>query len=317
MSLLSIERHNQLIAKYSIPNMGSYTAVGGEVSTILECLDTNKALSEEDKQWIRDKGLFDLCEFVKKLEQTGKADFKILSSKLEREKKLNIRRKLLEKYKIDYINSQDMRQMIQALKKLDRGNRLEEKDVLWLSTNDYFFYYPIIKQTFHKNEALYYRQCFEKDDDPWQAVNASSHYRKAGLSAEALKILNKIDVDKHRNKHLRSALFTTKGGCKRDLHQLDDAIELALSAHSYDSNSFHPCTLLGALYYELGNFSLGDEWFAKAVKRGATIENLDNELRYIFKRANKSEQEALKRHLLNVDSVRYSWVNNTKKTKRG
>lgn len=310
MSSVNIERHNQLITKYCIPNMGSYSAVGGELSPILERLDTNRALSAEDKQWIRDKGLFDLNEFIKKLELTGQADFRILRTKIEKQQKKNTRQALWEKYEIDYIESHEMHRMVKTLLKLEEGNRLEEQDILWLSTNRYFSEYPMIKQIFHKNEALFYRQCFEKNGDPWQAVNASSHYRKASLSTEALKILSKVDVTSQRNKHLRSALCTTKGGCKRDLHQFDDAIQLAETAHFFDSDSFHPCTLLGAVYYEIGNYGLGDEWFAKAEERGATIDNVDNELRYIFNRADKTKQEELKRHLLSVDSARYSWVNN-------
>ena len=74
----NIERHKQLIAKYSVPNMGDYSAVGSELSSILDRMDVNRALSVEDKQWIRDKGMFDLCEFVRKLEETGEADFRIL-----------------------------------------------------------------------------------------------------------------------------------------------------------------------------------------------------------------------------------------------
>ena len=64
----SAERHHELLKKYVIPNMGDYTAVGGDLSSILDRLDKHKALSPEDKAYIRDKGLFDLCEFVKRLE---------------------------------------------------------------------------------------------------------------------------------------------------------------------------------------------------------------------------------------------------------
>jgi hypothetical protein len=77
----SIERHNHLIAKYFIPNMGDYSAVGGELSSILDRLDVKRALSFEDKQWIREKNMVDLWEFVKRLEETGEADFRILRTK--------------------------------------------------------------------------------------------------------------------------------------------------------------------------------------------------------------------------------------------
>ena len=74
----SAERHSQLVAKYFIPNMGDYSAVGGRLSSILERLDVNRIISPDDKQFIRDKGLFELHEFVSKLEETGRVDFRIL-----------------------------------------------------------------------------------------------------------------------------------------------------------------------------------------------------------------------------------------------
>ena len=101
--------------------------------------------------------------------------------------------------------------MIKILLKLEKGDRLSEKNTLWLSTNDYFSEYPEIKRKFHENEAMFYRQCFEKDNDPWQVVNASSHYRKANRTTEALEVLSKIEVTSQRNKHLKSAFAQPKG----------------------------------------------------------------------------------------------------------
>src|SRR5215213_9387203 len=74
----SAERHKKLLKKYVIPNMGDYTAVGGVLSSILDRLDRHKALSAEDKAFMRNKGLFDLCEFVKRLEETKRQDFHYL-----------------------------------------------------------------------------------------------------------------------------------------------------------------------------------------------------------------------------------------------
>ena len=62
--------------------------------------------------------------------------------------------------------------------------------------------------------------------------------------------------------------------------------------------------------------TLGDEWFAKGVERGANREGVDHELRSIFVRAGKAQQDELKRHLLRIDPVRYGWVNKTKGGKK-
>ncbi|MCO5760548.1 MAG: hypothetical protein NHG36_03395, partial [Chromatiaceae bacterium] len=120
----SAERHAQLIAKYYVPHMGDYSAVGSDLSSILERLDINRALSEEDKRYLRDKGLFDLCEFVKELEDTGKQNFGILRVRSERQHKRDIRRELWQRYDIGYIEGAHMRQMIDILLQVENGARI-------------------------------------------------------------------------------------------------------------------------------------------------------------------------------------------------
>ncbi len=85
----------------------------------------------------------------------------------------------------------------------------------------------------------------------------------------------------------------------------------AQKGFSFDPSSFYPCTLFGAIYYEMGNYSLGDKWFSKAMENGAEIDNIDSELRSIFKRTKGKERVELKKHLLKMDSSRYRWVNQT------
>jgi len=310
----SAERHNELIEKYYVPDMGGNSSNGSDLSLILERLDINQSLSSEDKQHLRDKGLFDLNAFVTKLEQTGIPDFSIMRTKVERDQRKNQRRDLWSKYGIDYIEQEHMHQMLNIVLQVETGARLSEKDVIWLTTKKYFF--TGLKRAFHKNEALFFHKCFEQSKDPWKAVNASSDYRKADLASEAVKLLVKIDIDAQKDNHLKSAICTTKGGAKRDLRQFDEALQLAEKAHLFDSNSFHPCTLLGAVNYELENYLLGDEWFAKAVERGANPDIVDHELRSIFKRANKTKQEELKLHLLKIDPVRYGWVSKMNSNKK-
>jgi hypothetical protein len=310
----SAERHSELIAKYCISDMGDNSTVGSELSSILERLDVDRALSHKDKQYIRDKGLFDLCAFIEKLEYTGKPDFRILRARIEQQQKRTWRRELWEKYGIDYIDGPHMRQMINILLRVEKGARMQSEDVLWLITNKYFF--PELKCAFHRNEAMFFRQSFESSKDPWHAVNASSHFRKARLPSEAADLLEQVDIEGQKNKRLKSALCTTKGGSKRDLRKFDEALRLAESAHLYDPRSFHPCTLLGALNYELGNLVLGAEWFEKAVSRGAKLKDVDHELRSIFECASGAQKDELKRHLLEIDPVRYSWVKKTTAGKR-
>lgn len=116
---LSAERHYELLKRYFIPDMGDYTAVGGVLSSILDRLDKDKALSSEDKAFIRAKGLFDLCEFVKRLEETNRQDFHYLRARNARSPQ---RRKMLwTKYGIGFIERPHMRRMIAILETRGRS----------------------------------------------------------------------------------------------------------------------------------------------------------------------------------------------------
>ena len=71
--------------------------------------------------------------------------------------------------------------------------------------------------------------------------------------------------------------------------------------------------------FAAGNYSLGQEWYAKAVERGATVDSVDQDLRNIFHRADQAKKAEMREFLLREDSVRYSWVSgntNTQKQRR-
>jgi hypothetical protein len=308
----SAERHKELLKKYVIPNMGDYTAVGGELSSILDRLDKHKALSPEDKAFIRNKGLFDLCEFVKRLEETKRQDFHYLRARNARGPQ---RRKMLwAKYGIGFIESTHMRRMIAILERVEVGARVADADVLWLVKNDYRTYE--LKCAIHEIEAKYFRELFEKTNDPWAAINASSNFRKAESPSEALSFLGRIEISSQSNDHLKSALCTTKGGALRDQRKYGEALDLGMQAHNFDWGSFHPCTLIGAIYFETGDFALGEKWFAMAVQRGATLDAIDSEVRAILRRLDDVRSSTLAEHLLEADPVRYAWLAPKKTGKR-
>jgi|SRR5215213_429883 len=284
--------------------MGDYTAVGGILSLILDRLDKHKALSPDDKAFIRNKGLFDLCEFVKRLEESKRQDFHYLRARNARSPQ---RRKMLwVKYCIGFIESAHMRRMIAILERVEVGARVAEADVLWLVTNEYRTFE--LKRAIHEIEAKYFQEVFEKTNDPWAAVNASSNFRKADSPSEALSLLDRIEISSQSNDHLKSALCTTKGGALRDQRKYEEALHLGMLAHNFDPRSFHPCTLIGAIHFETGDFGLGEKWFAMAVQRDATLDTLDNEVRAILRRLNDVRRSTLADHLLKADPVRYAWL---------
>lgn len=220
-------------------------------------------------------------------------------------------RELKEKYGFYFfIEPEDYKAVMTIIRKMEGNSRLSEKEIVWLTTEVREYFTPELKKCYHEHEAKYHENKFKKDKNPWSAVNASSHYRKCDVPKNSLSLLRQINFSKIRNKHLKSAICTTKGGSKRDLGEFQQAIKLATEAHSYDPKSFHPCTLLGAVNYEIGNLTEGNAWFEKAEKRGASTGSVDHELRSIYKRADKKKKEELRQHLLQLDPYRYSWVKN-------
>lgn len=216
---------------------------------------------------------------------------------------------LKEEYGLyDFIKQKDYKKVMNIIHRLDDHLRLSESNIIWLTTEGRDYFTPELKKCYHMHEAEHHEKEFKKNKNAWSAVNASSHYRKCDLSKKSLSLLSQISFSKIRNKHLKSAICTTKGGSMRDLGESKKALELGAEAHSYDPRSYHPCTLIGAVNYEIGNFSEGNIWFQKAEERGASTVSVDHELRSIYKRANKEKKETLRQHLLELDPHRYSWV---------
>ena len=94
----------------------------------------------------------------------------------------------------------------------------------------------------------------------------------------------------------------------RDLNRWDEALNLGEKAHTLRANDYRPCTLLGAIHMETGNYGLGQEWYATAVERGATVDSVDQDLRNIFYRADQAKQAEMREFLLRENADRYAWV---------
>ena len=115
------------------------------------------------------------------------------------------------------------------------------------------------------------------------------------------------------NKKLKSAFLTTFGGVKRDLGHFQAGIEMAEKAHVLLPKEFRPCTLLGALYFEIREYTTGSEWFEKAEELGAPKHNTDAEIKAIYHKADKEKKKELKNYLLSLDTKRYAWLNKSEK----
>lgn len=93
---------------------------------------------------------------------------------------------------------------------------------------------------------------------------------------------------------------------------MNEALNYGQQAHKITPRDFRPCTLLGAVCFEAGDYCEGHSWYEKALQRGASEKSIDDDLRNIFFRLEKSQRDALRVHLLKKDSSRYSWAKNKK-----
>jgi len=217
--------------------------------------------------------------------------------------------KLRNKYNLScFIEKHHFPRLMKILQSLDNGHRLPESEIVWLNVDGKEYFTNALKVRFHHNEANFYATEFGNKKDPWLAVNASSHYRKSEQSQTADLMLDTIKVSGLKNIKLKSAIYTTHGGVKRDLHKSKEAIALGEKAHKLTVKDFRPCTLLGAVNMEIGNYDIGQEWYAKAIKNGFSEKSMDYELKSIFMRAKQSDKESLRNHLLKIDPDRYSWA---------
>lgn len=212
----------------------------------------------------------------------------------------------------EYIEREDYQRVIKILFCVDSGKRISRKHYLWLCTEGKEYFTAHLKSAYHLAEANFYEAEFNRTNDVWMAINASSHYRKCGESQHAAEFLGSISVKNRKSKKMRSAFHTTLGGVKRDLGCAHDAIELGALAHGLLEDDFRPCTLLGAVHMEEGNLSLGQEWYAKAVERGASVKSIDSDIRQIYRNAGNVQKEKLRAFLLKYDPQRFAWIKDSK-----
>lgn len=218
------------------------------------------------------------------------------------------------KYGLDaFVDRDNYPKLMKLLRNLDKGARISAEEFVWLSTPDddnYDSYVTVeISDRYHFVEAKHFAAEFKQTGDPWHAVNASSHFRKCEQPGQADQLFRGIKIAQAKSVKLQSALCTTYGGVKRDLHQFNVALEFGLRAHELTPRDFRPCTLLGAVSYEQGNFEQGQIWYDKAVERGFTKKQVDNELKNIFLRLEENKQGDMREHLLALDQERYEWAN--------
>ncbi|PID33610.1 MAG: hypothetical protein CR955_01690 [Thiotrichales bacterium] len=324
-------KYKKIAEKYAVDDLPGSLIPGSRLNKFLEKLELSEnCVTEYSLLFLKKNGFAALFRYAKNeisyeeffkqacLERLRRVHIAKIreakeKAKQEEEKKiLASNRKLIKLEKryglYSFIEQDKYPKVMNIIHKIESCLRLSEKDILWLETEGKAYFTDELKRAYHMLEASYYEKKFKKDKNPWSVVNASSHFRKCNSSGKSLLLLSQINLSRIRNAHLKSAICTTKGGCMRDLRKLQEALKLGNEAHAYNSKSFHPCTLIGAVNYEIGNYIEGDLWFQKAQQRGATIDSSDHEIKSIYRRADREKKKDMRQHLLQLDPYRYSWA---------
>lgn len=217
-------------------------------------------------------------------------------------------RELRDQFGIGFIETEHYPRAMRLLKQVASGDRLAPEDVAWLSTEAVDCWTDALQKAWHRLEAEALTKAWEESRDPWDAVNASAHWRKADEPQLALEVTGAALAKVGRSPKPRSALSTTRGGAMRDTGRLTEARTLGLEAHELTPADFRPCTLLGAVSMELGDLAAGHEWYAKAEALGAERRAIDQDLRALLIRAEPDARDRIRNYLLEQDPERFAWL---------
>jgi hypothetical protein len=67
--------------------------------------------------------------------------------------------------------------MTELLEQIDAGTRLSKEDLVWLSTTARKYFTPLLRQEYHRLEAVFHASQYRSTPDPWSAINACGHFR--------------------------------------------------------------------------------------------------------------------------------------------
>ena len=223
-------------------------------------------------------------------------------------------RTMLRKYGVaSPLEKQDRQKLWGILEKLESGMRLDGADVARLIEMKGKHGLAGALAAHHRLEADFCIAELKRTNDPWQAVNASGHLRKCNAAQEADELLGKQYPSRLKQQKLHSAVLTTHGGAKRDLGNLAAAQSMGEKAHALQPGDFRPCTLLGAVHIQQGNYEHGHAWYRKAEARGASSGSVKAEIQTLLKNMTGKERGTAISELLRIDPERYGWLASVEK----
>lgn len=335
-----------LAKRYLLEDLPGASQLGARLNAILLKIDSGEQVTALQRQFLVASGLHALCalsdgkitqgEFRPQAEQEQAARIEEASAKAVKDaaekaacdeaqaaairetfaamandpvlRRKREARELRQRFGIGYVESEDYPRVMALLRQVANRQRLKAEDVAWLKTEADYCWTDSLQKAFNALEAEAFTKAWKTSGDPWDAVNASAHWRKADEPEQALRLTEAARAQIGPNPKLHSALATTRGGAMRDLRRLDDAKALANDAHRLTPSDYRPCTLLGAVHIELGDLQAGREWYAKAESLGASRQAIDKELRGLLMRSSNEKQQRIREYLLRHDPERFAWL---------
>lgn len=269
-------------------------AIDKYAASLKSKIQSGELLSEADIDWLKQNGREDVITFAQEKEFAA----------------LKVKYRIIDRdFSFDPFYA--------IMVKLEKKERLDPVLVVQLIQQRLLASHGRIAMAYHRLEACFYEQEYERTGNKWNLPNASSHWRKADEPESALKVTENLDFDQIKENKLKSALLTTRGGAFRDIDKLGDAEKCALKAIEYQPQSHHPYTLMGAICFERSQFSEGERWFNEAIKRGAESEDIDSELKQVVKNAKDEKRREVVEYLLQKNPQRYAWAKAYRKREGG
>ncbi len=264
------------------------------VASLKSKIQLGEQLSEADIDWVKQNGREDVITFAQEKEFAA----------------LKVKYRIIDR---DF----PFEPFYAIMVKLEKEERLDPVLVVQLIQQKLLASHGRIAIAYHRLEARFYEEEYERSGNKWNLPNASSHWRKADEPKSALQVTENLDFDQIKENKLKSALLTTRGGAFRDIHKLGDAEKCALKAIEYQPQSHHAYTLMGAICFERSQFSEGERWFKEAIKRGAESEDIDSELKQVVKNAKDEKRREVVEYLLQKNPQRYAWAKSYRKRQGG
>ncbi|MEG4842493.1 hypothetical protein [Microcoleus sp. B9-D4] len=269
-------------------------AIDKYAASLKSKIQSGELLSEADIDWVKQNGREDVITFAQEKEFAA----------------LKVKYRIIDRdFPFDPFYA--------IMVKLEKEERLDPVLVVQLIQQKLLASHGRIAIAYHRLEARFYEEEYERTGNKWNLPNASSHWRKADEPESALQVTENLDFDQIKENKLKSALLTTRGGAFRDIDKLDDAEKCALKAIEYQPQSHHPYTLMGAICFERSQFSEGERWFNEAIKRGAESEDIDSELKQVVKNAKDEKRREVVEYLLQKNPQRYAWAKSYRKRQGG